>query len=74
MIVQDITRPMIPRKLIQLMQGRILGQKCTLHTLTKRLKIEFDQPTTIQIDGELYDDLPFDVRVVQGGLRMYRPE
>ena len=29
---------------------------------------------TIQIDGELYDDLPFDVRVVQGGLRMYRPE
>ena len=73
-IVQDITRPMIPRKLIQLMQGRILGQKCTLHTLTKRLKIEFDQPTTIQIDGELYDDLPFDVRVVQGGLRMYRPE
>jgi len=27
----------------------------------------------VQIDGEIYEDLPFDVRVISGALRVYRP-
>lgn len=71
-IVQDLKRRMIPQALMKLMQGKILEQKYTLHERTERLRAEFSKPTTIQIDGELYHNLPFDVRVVHNELRMYR--
>ena len=71
-IVRDVKRSMIPGALVQLVRGKILEQRYTIHERAQRLKVDFDRPTTIQIDGELYDDLPFDVRVVPGKLRMYR--
>lgn len=37
------------------------------------VRIEFDEPVTIQIDGELYDDIDFDLSLVRNGIRVYRP-
>lgn len=71
-MVEDVTKSMIPGALVKLMQGRILEQRYTFHERTKRLKVDFENPTTVQIDGELYEGLPFDVRVVGNQLRMYR--
>lgn len=71
-IVEDVYRYQIPSALLKLMRGRILQQKYTRHERTPRLQVSFARPTTIQIDGELYDNLPFDVRVVSDALRMYR--
>ena len=71
-IVDGIRKAMIPGALVKLLSSKILDQKYTIHTLAPALKARFDRPTTIQIDGELYDGLPFDVQVVHDQLRIYR--
>lgn len=72
-IVDDISRPGIPGAFIKLMKRKILTLPTTAFRRDSRLRIASDGPMPIQIDGEIYDDLPFDVRVVPGGLRVYRP-
>ncbi len=71
-MVENVTKPMIPSALVRLMMGRILTWKHTVHERTPRLEAVFTPAATIQIDGELYDNLPFDVRVVHNSLRIYR--
>lgn len=71
-MVENVTKSMIPGALVKLMQGKILEQRYTTHERAKRLTIQFEKSATVQIDGELYDGLPFDVRVVENQLRMYR--
>ena len=38
----------------------------------ERAEIVPEKPLTVQVDGELYDDLPFTVEIVKDTLRMYR--
>lgn len=71
-MVENVTKAMIPGALVRLAQGKILQQPYTRHERADRLQVWFDPPTTIQIDGELYDNLPFDVRIVSDQLRVYR--
>lgn len=71
-MVEDVTKPMIPGALVRLMMGKILNWKHTFHERTPHLEVEFHPAATIQIDGELYDNLAFDVQVVHNKLRMYR--
>ena len=71
-IVQDVKKPMIPGALVKLMRGRILRQHYTLHEHAQQLRVAFERRTAIQIDGEIYENLPFDVRVISGKLKMYR--
>ena len=72
-IVDNIKKPGIPGAFIKLMQRRVLELKSTLYKRQDRLVIASRQPMPLQIDGEIYEDLPFDVRLIRGGLRMYRP-
>ncbi len=72
-IVDDVTRPGIPRAFIKLMKRKILTMRTTVFRRDSRLRIESDGGMPIQIDGEIYEDLPFDVRVVPGILKVYRP-
>lgn len=71
-MVEDVRKRMIPKALVQLVRGKILEQPYTRHERADALRVEFAQPTTVQIDGELYEGLPFDVRVVHDQLRIYR--
>ena len=71
-LVEDVRKSMIPGALVRLAGGRILDAPYTTHRRAARLRAAFAEPVTIQIDGELYDDLTFDVRVVHDGLKMYR--
>lgn len=63
----------IPGAFIKLMQGKILEQDFTTFKRCERVKIEFEKPVTIQIDGELYDNIDFDVSIVKGGINVFRP-
>lgn len=72
-IVDDISRLGIPGAFAKLMKRKILTLPTTTFRRDARLRITADGPMPIQIDGEIYDDLPFDVRVVPGILRVYRP-
>ena len=50
----------------------ILREKFTYFERCERAEIVPEKPLTVQVDGELYDDLPFTVEVVKDTLRMYR--
>lgn len=72
-IIDGIKKPAIPHAFIRLMQRRVLDLKETVFKRQDRLTVRPDAPMAIQIDGEIYEDLPFDVRLVHGGIRFYRP-
>lgn len=71
-MVVNVKRPMIPGALVRLMMGKLLKWDHTIYERTPRLEAVFTPAAPIQIDGELYEDLPFDVRVVHKKLKMYR--
>ena len=72
-IVDDVPRHSIPGSFVKLMKRKILELPTTAFRRDKRLVVESDAPMPIQIDGEIYEDLPFDVKVVSGALKVYRP-
>ena len=72
-IVDDISRLGIPGALMKLMKRKVLELPTTTFRRDARLNVQADGPMPIQIDGEIYDDLPFDVQVVSGKLKVYRP-
>jgi YegS/Rv2252/BmrU family lipid kinase len=54
-----------------LMKGKVLDYPAANHFLCERVKIEPSMPCTVQLDGELYNDLVFDA-VIKRGLKIYR--
>lgn len=72
-IAGKLKKSRIPHAFIKLMQGKILEQDFTTMESVDHVRIEFDEPVTIQIDGELYDDIDFDLSLVRNGIRVYRP-
>ena len=63
----------IPFAFVKLLKGKILEQDFTTKEMVESVKLDFDEPITIQIDGELYDDLKFDLSVKKGELKLFRP-
>ena len=72
-IVDDISAPAIPAAFMKLMKRKILEHPKTTFRRADTLRIEPEAPMPVQIDGEIYENLPFDVRVVSNRLRVYRP-
>ena len=72
-IAGKLKKSRIPHAFIKLMQGKILEQNFTSMEYAEHVKIEFDRPVTVQIDGELYDGIDFDLSIKKGGLKFYRP-
>lgn len=72
-IVDDIPRRRIPGAFVKLMKRQILAVPGTCFYRAGRLRLESDEPLPVQIDGEIHEGLPFDVRVLHGVLRVYRP-
>ena len=58
------------KALLTLMKGKMPQYKRTTHFLCESVHFEPLKPCTVQLDGELYKDLPFDVKVCKG-LKMY---
>lgn len=59
--------------LIKLLRGKILTFKQTRHEKTTNVKIIPTGSYTVNVDGELYDNIPFEVKIVSDTLRVYRP-
>ena len=70
--VDDVKKVSIPAAFIKLMRGRILEEPFTFFERCEHVEIVPDAPLTVQVDGELYDGLPFTVDIVKNKLRMYR--
>ena len=70
--VDNVKKSRILPAFIKLMQGRILEEKFSRFERCDHIEIFSNHPFTVQVDGELYDELPFVVDVVKDTLRMYR--
>ncbi|MBQ8197434.1 MAG: diacylglycerol kinase family lipid kinase [Clostridia bacterium] len=59
--------------LIKLLKGKVLTFKETSHTLTEEVKITPNGDYYVNVDGELYHNIPFEVKIVSNQLKVYRP-
>lgn len=71
-VCNDVKKSHIPAAFIKLMKGKILQESFTDFTRCERVEVYPEQRLTVQVDGELYDDIPFKVEVVRNKLKMYR--
>ena len=71
-VCDDVKKTHIPAAFIKLMKGKILQESFTDFAQCERVEVFPEKKLTVQVDGELYDDLPFKVEVVKGKLKMYR--
>ena len=71
--VNEIKRSKIPGAFLKLMSGKIDKESFCEFSLEEHVVAKFDKPVCIQIDGELYYDLQFDVHIEKGKLNLFRP-
>ncbi len=57
---------------IKLKAGKILKLKQAIHKTTESIQVEINTPHTVNVDGELYEDIPFEIKVVSNKLKIYR--
>ncbi|MBQ8320290.1 MAG: diacylglycerol kinase family lipid kinase [Clostridia bacterium] len=62
----------ILKAFIILMRGKIMGYPHKRYFLAEKVKVTPKQPSVVNLDGELYENLAFDVELCHG-LHMYRP-
>ena len=71
LVVNQIPKNKILGKLIKLLGGKIMSFPETEHITCKKIKIETPTPYTIQVDGELYNDIPFEVELISNQLKVF---
>lgn len=59
--------------LIKLMKGKILEQEFCDYIRQDQVEAIFDHPISIEIDGEIYHDIKFDIHIEKGKLKLFRP-
>lgn len=57
---------------IKLKKGKLLTLMQAHHHTTEEIEIIANQPYTVNVDGELYENIPFKVKVVSNTLKVYR--
>lgn len=57
---------------LKLKSGKILTLKETFHEKMDEIKIDLPEGTVINVDGELYSDIPFEIKIVSNQLKFYR--
>jgi len=72
-VAKKMKKIKIPGALLKLMKGKIRDLDFISYSREKALKIIFEKPIAIQIDGEIYENLNFDVKIIHNGINMFRP-
>ena len=73
LIVKEMPRSKIIGTFLKLKAGKIMNCPQTQHQLVEKIKISPKGTSTVNVDGELYEDIPFEVEIVSDKLRVYRP-
>ena len=71
--VDEIARLKIIGAFLKLKKGKILEIPQAHHYQTKKISVFPTEKFTVNVDGELYDDIPFEVEIVSDKLKVYRP-
>lgn len=70
--VKEIKRIKIIGAFLKLKAGKLLTLKQAEHKKCTEIKITTASPYTVNVDGELYNDIPFEVKIVSDTLKVYR--
>ena len=70
--VRAIRKIGIIKAFLKLKAGKVLSLKTAEHHACKEIKINTKTPCTVNVDGELYENIPFEVKIVSDTLKMYR--
>ena len=70
--VKEIPRIKIIGAFLKLKAGKILKLKQSIYKKIKEIKITSDKLFTVNVDGELYENIPFEVKIVSNTLKIYR--
>jgi len=70
--VKEMFKLKIIHAFIKLKAGKVLSLKETVHEQTEHIKVESETPFTVNVDGELYENIPFEVWVVSNKLMFHR--
>ena len=70
--VKSMAKLKIIGAFLKLKKGKILSLKQAEHFECSSVDIITDKPCTINVDGELYEDMPFSAKIVSNKLKMYR--
>ncbi len=70
--VKEMPKLKIIGAFLKLKAGKILKLKQTTHVKAEKIKIDIAKPYTVNVDGELYDDIPFEIEIVTNTLKVYR--
>lgn len=73
LIINRMKKSRIPHALVKLMKGKILTENFSDFSRVDKAVLQFEKTPAIQIDGEIYYDLNFDVHIEKGKLNLYRP-
>lgn len=69
--VKEMPKLKIIGAFVKLKSGKVLRLKETVHRQAEKIKIDIQKPYTVNVDGELYDDIPFEVEIVSNTLKVY---
>ena len=58
---------------LKLKKGKILSLQGAHHIKTDKVVVKPTKKCTVNVDGELYDDIPVEVEIVSNKLKVYRP-
>jgi YegS/Rv2252/BmrU family lipid kinase len=72
--INQMSRPKVLFRLVKFLTGKHIGKPYTIEHLTKTVKLNNAEPTTVDYDGELVQNEPFDLKVVTGGLNILYDE
>lgn len=70
--VTEIKKSKLIPAFLKLKAGKVLSLKEAVHKKMTEIKIDAEKPYTVNVDGELYENIPFDVKIVSDKLRVYR--
>jgi YegS/Rv2252/BmrU family lipid kinase len=70
--VTSMNKLKIINAFINLKKGTVNKIKQYIHHQTTEIKIKTPAPCTVNVDGELYENIPFEVKIVPNTLRVYR--
>ncbi len=68
----DMSKLKVINAFLKLKQKKILQVKQAVHKTMEKIAISCPVPYTVNVDGELYENIPFEIKVVSNTLRMYR--
>lgn len=71
--IDNMNKIAIINAFLKLKKGSILKHKKVIHKTAKEIKIESKVPLCVNLDGELYENIPFEVKIVHNTLKMFRP-